>query len=166
MARELRPPSFVRRIMTVIPPKFPFEDRIDSVIDSAGDHIRNSRPVQKIEAWQDRLPVISEQVMNTPLGRIKLPELSMPRILPDAMDSRRKEALKAALAIDLSSLIGVVPVVGDVASDIIEDTYGANLRSSLTSQEMDLYTKYDKLGPSTFGLLRAFAMTALKTKNG
>lgn len=162
MAREINPPAFLRKLMTSIPDKFPLEGQIDRVIDSMGERIKTCKPVQVIEAIQERLPIIPEQDMNTPFGRIRLPELSVPKILPDVMDSRRKEALKAAIAIDLSSAVGMIPVVGDVASDVVEDTYGAKLRETLTPEEQLLYKKYDKIGPSTLGLLRAFAKTTLK----
>lgn len=160
MARELTPPAFIRKIMTIFPSRFPFEERVDGVIDGIGERIKHSRPVQAIESLQERLPVIPEQEMNTPFGTVKVPEISAPRILPaEVLDSRKKEALKTAVAIDLSSAVGMVPVVGDVASDIVEDTYGARLRQLLTTEEMNYYTKYDKLGPSTLGILRTFAMT-------
>lgn len=160
MAREITPPAFIRRVMTFLPDKFPFEDRVDSIIDDIGERIKNSMPVRTIESFQERLPIIPEQELNTPFGDVKVPEISVPRILPaEVLDSRKKEALKTAIAIDLSSAVGMIPVVGDVASDIVEDTYGAKLRKILTTDEMNLYTKYDKLGPSTLGMLRTFAMT-------
>lgn len=159
MARELRPPEFLRKIMTSIPDKFPLEDHIDVVIDRVGEHIKSSRPVQFMNSIQERLPFIPEQKLNTPFGSIITPEFSAPKIVPEGLDSRRKEALKTAIAIDISSAVGMIPVVGDVLSDIVEDTYGAKLRDTLTPDELDLYTKYDKLGPSTLGVVRAFAMT-------
>lgn len=161
MARELRPPAIIRKLMTSIPTKFPLEDQVDNVIDAIGERVKHSAPIVMIESIQERLPVIPEQELNTPFGRINLPELSVPKLLPEVMNSRRKEALKTAIAIDLSSVVGMIPVVGDVASDVIEDTYGAKLRQTLTEEEMALYSKYDKLGPSTLGLIRAFAKSKL-----
>ena len=100
------------------------------------------------------------KLLPTPFGRVELPGIR--EILPEfppkppEMDERRSKAMQHAVAIDISSIIGWIPVVGDVVADIVEDLHGAELRKTLTKEEMELYTKYDKVSPSTIALARAF----------
>ncbi len=157
LPREIKPPRPVETLMARLPTKFPLEAQADKVIDRVGESLAASAPVKEMERIQAALPKIPEMNLNTPFGRVRTPEVSVPRIIPTRMDSRRKEALKTAIAIDISSLVGMIPVVGDVASDVIEDTFGAKLRKTLTDPERQWYMRYDKLGPSTLGLLRAFS---------
>jgi len=141
------------------PKKLPLEDKLDRLLDSVGARISRHPIIRKAEEVYSRIPYIPERRMGTPFGEIKTPEVSLPRLIPPKMDDRRRDGLKATMAIDASSLIATVPVIGEAIADVVEDTYGAKVRETLTREEMDLYVKYDKLGPSTLAALRAFVMS-------
>jgi len=96
----------------------------------------------------------------TPFGTLHLPEVKdlIPEFPPKIpkMDDRRADAMRHAMAIDLSSIVGWVPVVGDVISDIVEDLHFSELRKILTKPELDEYIKQDKVAPSTVAMIRTF----------
>lgn len=111
---------------------------------------------------QRSLPSLREINLPTPLGSVTTPEIGLPEISVLALDTRKREALKATLAIDFSGAIALFPGVGDAIADVIEDTYGAKLRGILTDREMGDYTKFDKLGPSTVALARVFMLESVR----
>ena len=96
----------------------------------------------------------------TPFGPVTIPKLreALPAFPPEVpkMDERRSKAMSHAVAIDLSSVIGWIPIVGDVVADVAEDLHGAELRKLLTEEEMDRYVVEDKVAPSTVALARVF----------
>ncbi|MFQ6076359.1 MAG: hypothetical protein ACE5Z5_09550 [Candidatus Bathyarchaeia archaeon] len=102
----------------------------------------------------------------TPFGPVTLPKLreALPAFPPEVpkMDERRSKAMSHAVAIDLSSIIGWVPAVGDAIADVVEDLHGAELRKLLTKEEMDRYVVEDKVAPSTIALARVFMKIPLK----
>jgi hypothetical protein len=63
--------------------------------------------------------------------------------------------MKHAIAIDLSLLPGLIPVVGDVLADVIEDLHAVELKKILTSKEYDEFLKQDKISPATIAMARA-----------
>lgn len=110
---------------------------------------------------QANLPKIAEFKVPTPLGSVVAPEIGLPELGLLALDERKREALKATIAIDLSMIVALIPGVGDVVSDIVEDTYGAKLREILTTSELASYSKFDKLGPATIAIARVFMLDSL-----
>ena len=72
------------------------------------------------------------------------------------MDERKTKAMMHALASDLGTIIGWVPVIGDIVSDVVEDLHSAELRRILTPAEMSEYVRHDKVAPSTVALIRTF----------
>jgi len=111
---------------------------------------------------QRNLPSVAEFSLPTPLGRVTTPEIGLPEISVLALDTRKREAIKATLAIDFSSAIALFPGVGDAIADVIEDTYGAKLRELLTDSERRNYAKFDKLGPSTVAIARVFMLESVR----
>ena len=63
--------------------------------------------------------------------------------------------MKAAIGVDASQVIALIPAVGDVVADVIEDTHTDRLKESLTADEYNRYLKWDKSYPSSIALLRA-----------
>lgn len=92
----------------------------------------------------------------TPFGKVFLHPPSLPELEPPEMNEKRSDAMKHAIASDVGSIIGYIPVVGDIVADVVEDLHATQLRSLLTKDEMDEYMKQDKVAPSTIALLRAF----------
>ena len=96
----------------------------------------------------------------TPFGEVALPEISevLPEFPPEIpkLDKRQSEAMSHAVAIDLSSIVGWIPVVGDVVADVAEDLHGAELRKLLTKEEMNRFVIEDKVAPTTVALARVF----------
>ena len=74
------------------------------------------------------------------------------------VEQRKKEKLEiGAIAIDASMVPAMIPWVGDVVSDVIEDLHFAELRKSLTPSEYDDFIKQDKVAPATIAMMRALA---------
>lgn len=99
-----------------------------------------------------------EFAVPTPFGEVHLPsfEEMIPKLEAPKMDERRQRALLHGIAVDISSIIGWVPIVGDIVADVVEDLHGAELRRTLTGKEMDEFMIQDKVAPSTIALLRTF----------
>ena len=138
--------------------KLPFEDDIDRVMNRISETIRRDPLVRKLDELQEKLPKLPEITLPTPLGTVKVTkEINpWPKLTPPVIDSRRKEAIKASVAVDLASLLGLIPVVGDYLSEEMSDIYMHRLRETLTPREMELFQKYDKLNPlDTMACVRA-----------
>ena len=138
------------------------DEVIDAVTGQVNRFIDATPAARSYEDLRTRAPRLEERALQTPLGGIRTPEVSMPQLGKIELNPNGREALKAALAIDISSIVGLVPVVGDVLADVVEDTHGAKLRDSLTAEEMDLYSRYDKAGPSTLAMLRTLVRSSMR----
>lgn len=116
-----------------------------------------SSPVGKgITAAGDKLPKLQEVEIPTPFGRVKTPEVRIPELKPVELDDRKREAIKATAGIDAVQIVGVIPIVGDIIADIVEDIYAEKLNELLSDEERHAYTRNDKIGPSTIALARTF----------
>ncbi|MBA7617005.1 hypothetical protein ES703_24309 [subsurface metagenome] len=100
-------------------------------------------------------PTFPETKIPTPFGNVHLPEhkIGPPRLPP--FDEKSRAAMKHALAIDLSMLPGMIPIIGDVVADVVEDLHSAELRKVLTSQQYGEFLKQDKIAPATIAMARA-----------
>jgi len=92
----------------------------------------------------------------TPFGTVHLTRPTLPPLEPPEVDERRTKAMMHALASDIGTIIGWVPVIGDIISDVVEDLHSSELRKILTPAEMNEYVRQDKVAPSTVALLRTF----------
>lgn len=135
---------------------------VDSLTERVNTFIEQSPIARRYETLRHQAPYLPERDMDTPFGYIRTPELSLPELGKVTLSPEHREAFKAAVAIDISFVIGVIPVVGDILADVVEDTYGSKLRNSLTTSEMGWYTKYDKAGPSTLAVVRALMRDGMK----
>lgn len=151
MSNEIRPPK-----PPPFPAKLPLEESFSKLLDSLAKKVYSNPVVLKLKETQERLPYVAEVEFPTPFGTIITPEVSLPKVVAPEIDKRRKEAVKAAIASDLSEVVALIPAIGDVIADVIEDIYGSKIKDTLTPDEFNLYTKYDKLGPSTLAMVRAF----------
>ncbi len=99
-------------------------------------------------------PTLPETTVPTPFGRVRLPEhkIRLPKLPP--VDEKSRAAMKHAVAIDLSMLPGLLPVLGDVVADVVEDLHGAELRKVLTTPQYDEFLKQDKIAPATIAMMR------------
>lgn len=100
-------------------------------------------------------PTLPETTIPTPFGRVSLPEHRIQRPRLPSFNDKSRSAMKHAIAIDLSMLPGLIPVVGDVLADVIEDLHAAELRKILTPKEYDEFLKQDKISPATIAMARA-----------
>jgi len=92
----------------------------------------------------------------SPFGPVHIPKPTIPKLEPLVMDERRGKAMAHAVAIDLASIVAIVPVIGDIISDIVEDTHFSELRKILTKPELEEYLKQDRVAPSTVAIIRTF----------
>ena len=138
----------------------PLEAAVDGIVAAVTEvnsRLAESPVGRAYSRVRDSLPAIPERRLPTPFGEIKTPDMTLPELAVLKLDDRRREAIKAAVAIDLSFLISLIPLVGDVVADVIEDTYGEKLKETLTDREFSAYMRHDKFGPSTIAAVRALA---------
>ncbi|MBA7703877.1 hypothetical protein ES703_112674 [subsurface metagenome] len=110
-------------------------------------------PGQKepIKLWPPTLP---ETRIPTPFGAVHLPEkkIELPKF--PAFDEKSRDAMKHAIAIDLSMIPGLLPFVGDVIADVVEDLHAAELRKILTLEQYDRFLIEDKVAPAVIAMAR------------
>lgn len=110
-------------------------------------------PGQKepIKLWPPTLP---ETRIPTPFGAVHLPEkkIELPKF--PTLDEKSRAAMKHAIAIDLSMIPGLLPFVGDVIADVVEDLHAAELRKILTSKQYDRFLIEDKVAPAVIAMAR------------
>ncbi|HUV52311.1 MAG TPA: hypothetical protein VMW64_04465 [Dehalococcoidia bacterium] len=99
-------------------------------------------------------PTLPSTTIPTPFGKVSLPEhkIGLPKM--PSLDKRTGSAMKHAVGIDLSIIPGLLPFVGDVVADVVEDLHGAELRKILTSKEYDEFLKQDKIAPAIIAMAR------------
>jgi len=91
----------------------------------------------------------------TPFGNIKLPDLETPPIeLPQIPDEHAAKALGHGIGEDAAALIGLIPWVGDIASDILIDMHHAEIKRILTDAEYRKFAEYNKAFPTAVALAR------------
>jgi hypothetical protein len=92
----------------------------------------------------------------TPFGEVQLPDLETPPIrLPSVPDERARKAIGHGLGEDAAQIIGLIPWIGDIAEDILEDLHHAEIKKILTSEEYDRFANYNKSFPTAIALIRA-----------
>ena len=99
-------------------------------------------------------PTLPETTIPTPFGSVHLPEhkVRLPKLPP--FDEKSRNAMKHAVAIDGSMVPGLIPFVGDVVADVVEDLHAAELRKLLSPGEYDEFLKQDKVAPATIAMVR------------
>ena len=99
-------------------------------------------------------PTLPETRVPTPFGAVHLPEkkIELPKL--PTFDEKNRNAMKHAIAIDLSMIPGLIPFVGDVMADVVEDLHAAELRKILTSKQYDEFLRQDKIAPATIAMAR------------
>lgn len=100
-------------------------------------------------------PTLPETTIPTPFGRVSLPEKKIERPRLPSFDEKSRSAMMHAIGIDLAIIPGLIPYVGDVVSDMIEDLHSAELRSLLTKEQYNEFEKQDKIAPAAIAMARA-----------
>ncbi len=100
-------------------------------------------------------PTLPETTIPTPFGSVHLPEhkIGLPKL--PSFDEKSRAAMKHAIAIDASMVPGIIPWIGDVVSDVVEDLHTAELRKILTASQYNEFVKQDKIAPASIAMLRA-----------
>ena len=100
-------------------------------------------------------PTLPETSIPTPFGSVRLPKhkIGLPKL--PSFDEKSRAAMKHAIAIDASMVPGLVPYIGDVVADVVEDLHVAELRKILTASQYDEFLRQDKIAPATIAMMRA-----------
>jgi len=103
------------------------------------------------------MKIFSGPEIPTPFGgSIKLPDLETPPIeLPTMPDERCRKAIGHGLGEDAAQVIGLIPWIGDIVEDILEDLHHAEIKKLLTADEYRTFANYNKSFPSAVALARA-----------
>mgnify|MGYP001597078154 CR=1 FL=1 len=95
--------------------------------------------------------------MPTPFGSITLARIEPPKLARPELDSRRRKAVKHAVAMDLTSVLGYIPWVGSLVGEQLSDLHYASMKDILTERELKDFTKADKEVPTNvLALLSSF----------
>lgn len=113
-------------------------------------------PVGRLNQRLKMLPSIEGTTWPTPLGTIEIPTLEPPDLRLPKLDDRKKEALKAAVAQDLAAIVGVIPVVGDIFADVMEDIYFQKVHGLLRGDEFESFKRFDATSPAALAMIRTF----------
>ena len=99
-------------------------------------------------------PTLPETRIPTPFGAVHLPEkkIELPKL--PSFNEKSREAMKHAIGIDLSLIPAMIPWLGDVVSDVVEDLHFAELRKSLTPKQYDEFINQDKIAPAIIAMAR------------
>ena len=142
--RTIRPPK---------PPPFPdtlpLEAQIHRGLNAASGRISRSRLGSALRRLDDQSPSVASVEVSTPFGPINTPSITLPELSPPALDDRQRQAVKAAVAMDLAALVAIIPVVGDIIGNAIQDTYRPELQKLLHSSEAPGFNERNKISPST-----------------
>ena len=84
----------------------------------------------------------------TPFGKVYLPDIRTLKMGLPQVDSRRKEAVRHAVGMDFTGVLGLIPYVGALVGGQIADLHFAEMRRLLTPSEMDKFIEADKRIPS------------------
>ena len=91
----------------------------------------------------------------SPFGEVKLPDLETPPIkLPTMPDERSAKAIGHGLGEDAAQIIGLIPWIGDIVEDVLEDLHHAEIKKILTADEYQKFAEYNKSFPSAVALVR------------
>lgn len=144
MARQFRPPT---------PPPFPntlpLELQVDRALNSISGQISKSRVGAALRRLDEQSPSVESIEFPSPFGPIITPHLTLPELSPPALDNRQRQAVKAAVAMDLAALVAIIPVVGDIIGNAIQDTYRPQLQRLLNPSEVPGFIERNKISPST-----------------
>ena len=100
-------------------------------------------------------PTFPSTTIPTPFGKVHLPEYKVGLPKPPPFDEKSRSAMMHAIAIDASMVPGMIPIVGDIVADVVEDLHAAELRKILTLEQYDEFLKQDKVAPATIAMMRA-----------
>lgn len=146
-----------------LPEKLPGEDIVSRGVDKILSLVERDPLLNALNRLVDKIPIVPEKAYRTPLGDFKTPEFYIPRLTPARMDERTREAFKASVLVDVSSLIAKIPWLGAVAgpaADAVEDTAYAKIHDTLTPEEDKFFKSYDKVDPlSTVAMIRTMVRT-------
>jgi hypothetical protein len=92
----------------------------------------------------------------TPFGLVHVPFPKLPKLDSPKMDERRSRALAHAIGEDLTTIVALVPLVGDIIADVVGDTHYAEEVKNLTPSEHARFLEHNKIAPSTIAMLRTF----------
>ena len=142
--RQIRPPK-----PPPLPSTLPLETKIHRGLNAVSDRISKSRVGLALRHLDDRSPSVESIELATPFGPIITPHLTLPELSPPALDERQRQAVKAAVAMDLAAVVAFIPVVGDIIGNAIQDTYRPQLQKLLAPSEIPGFNERNKVSPST-----------------
>ncbi len=94
----------------------------------------------------------------TPFGAIKLPDAETPPLkLPAMPDARAAKAIGHGLGEDAAGIIGMVPFLGQIIEDSLQDMHHVEIKNILTADEYRKFAEYNKSFPSAVALARVLA---------
>jgi len=103
------------------------------------------------------MKIFEGPTLPTPFGKVKLPDLETPPLsLPSMPDEHARKAIGHGIGEDLANIPGIIPWVGEIIEDALEDTHHAEIKKILTADEYSKFAEYNKSLPTTLALARTF----------
>lgn len=103
------------------------------------------------------MQLIPSLKLPTPFGgTISTPPLETPPLsLPAMPDARTAKAIGHGLGEDAAGIIGMVPFLGEIIEDALQDMHHVEIKNILTDAEYRAFANYNKSFPSAVALARA-----------
>ena len=127
-----------------------------NITSTVGNAVLDGSPGKVYNKLQSMAPRLEEKPVISPLGNVRLPEISLPHLCGLRMDERKRDSIKYAVAVDVSELIGEIPVVGPIVGRMVEDIHVAEIRDMLGVEELILYMHFNKCGPAVPPMIRMY----------
>jgi len=91
----------------------------------------------------------------TPFGVIKLPDAETPPLkLPTMPDDHARKAIGHGIGEDAAAIIGLIPWVGEIVEDALQDMHHIEIKKILTDAEYHKFAEYNKSFPTAVALTR------------
>mgnify|MGYP001586670363 FL=1 len=102
--------------------------------------------------------IFTGPVVPTPFGKVSLPNLETPPMrMPSRPDGRTRKVVAQGLGEDLAGVFGIIPWIGDIIGDVIEDVHAVEIRKLLSSEEFSVFLENNKGLPTTLALIRTLS---------
>lgn len=117
-------------------------------------------------AFKIPLPPLPEKRLPTPFGGISLPQMKPLVIDRPELDDRRRQAVKQAVGIDGTRVIGIIPYVGGIVGGQLAALHYKELRNILTPEELNKYADNNRRIPTRTGSLLYSFIKPTVTREG
>lgn len=110
------------------------------------------------------MQILPSIAIPTPFGTLHTLAIQTPPMkLPNKPDKREFAALRLAIGQDVATLFGLIPYVGDILSEKIDDMHEAEIMRTLDKDEYAKFVNNAKVFPSTVAMGQTLLFKEVKS---